>query len=111
MVLCAKRKKFDFFYFLNYNKYRKTKHTGVNMIIKPCPKCGRMPKITECMRRKNGNYYYMIGCPNYCGIFFKDHYFNPWISYESPNICDDNFLYKKWNKGVENYIGKHNKRG
>ena len=73
------------------------------MIIKPCPNCGRLPKIKEGCRRKNGNHFYMIGCPNLCSVLkTRDKWTGcpaAWLSLEGD--YDYNMIYKKWNEEIE----------
>lgn len=70
------------------------------MRIKPCPQCGRAPKIQECMQTKNGTRRRLVKCPNFCDIFksekriLKDWYF---IFYGDG---DDNEIYKVWNEKI-----------
>ena len=68
------------------------------MYITPCPKCGRMPKIYECIPIK-GKRHRIICCPNFCSViptkengFFNEFY----ITYLGNG--DDNTLFKEWNK-------------
>ena len=71
------------------------------MYVKPCPHCGRLPKIEEGNRRKNGNRFYMIGCPNYCWVFKpqkKEDMSLSWLCFEGD--YDYNTLYKRWNEEV-----------
>ena len=72
------------------------------MYIKPCPRCGRIPKIREGCRRKNGNRFYLIGCPNYCCVLKPQHN-NPWDwhnkwAIEIQGNYDDNYMYRRWNE-------------
>lgn len=70
------------------------------MIIKPCPRCGRLPKIKEGCRRKNGNRFYMIGCPNLCSVLgMRDRWPAAWLSLEGD--YDYNMIYKKWNEELK----------
>lgn len=72
------------------------------MYIKPCPHCHRLPKIREGCLRKNGNRFYMIGCPNYCWVLRpqkrEDMWKSSiaWLSFEG--TYDYNTMYKKWNE-------------
>jgi hypothetical protein len=71
------------------------------MRIKPCPNCGRLPKIEEGCRRANGNRFYTIGCPNYCWVLkpqkLEDNWrYVSWLSIEGD--VDYNTMYKKWNE-------------
>ncbi len=75
------------------------------MYIKPCPNCGRTPIIREGYRRKNGNRFYTIGCPNYCWVLkpqkLEDKW-KPgvsWLSFEGN--YDYNTMYKKWNEELK----------
>lgn len=77
------------------------------MIIKPCPRCGRKPKIREGCRRKNGNRFFMIGCPNYCPVLKNEnrnslHYpfKRSWLEFEG--TYDNNYMYRKWNEELIN---------
>ena len=75
------------------------------MYVKPCPKCGRMPKITEGRSFKDGTRRRFIKCPNYCSVITPDRItfsFRPF----GLNDCsimyigdgDDNAIYSLWNK-------------
>ena len=72
------------------------------MYIKSCPRCGRMPKISEGRIRANGNRFYMIGCPNYCWVLRPQKQEDmwrsgvAWLSFEG--TYDYNVMYKKWNE-------------
>lgn len=73
------------------------------MKIKPCPVCGRKPKIRECVALKGQKRRRMIGCPNYCTVItLNDHYHAPikdsWFIYIGDG--DDNTLYKIWNDRI-----------
>lgn len=75
------------------------------MIITPCPKCNRLPKITE-GRARNGHRFYMIGCPNFCDVLRPQHYY-PYCAPVTNEIiinddCDYNAMYKKWNEELIN---------
>lgn len=79
------------------------------MYIKPCPRCGRLPKISE-GRARNGHRFYMIGCPNYCDVLRPDPN-DPWEPHHGHfnrnDVCinedvDYNAMYKKWNEELIN---------
>ena len=71
------------------------------MKIKPCPKCGRKPKIRECVsvnqKRKR-----LVGCPNYCSVITSDDPYrrvkDSWFVHIGNE--DDNFIYKLWNDRI-----------
>lgn len=83
------------------------------MRIKPCSCCGRLPKITQCCRRRDdGLRTYIIGCPNFCTVLKtmpndKHHiganpyspFYNKvsWLEF-TPEAPDNNALYKLWNE-------------
>lgn len=73
------------------------------MYIEPCPRCGRIPKITEGCRRKNGNRFYTVYCPNLCNVLkVKDKWTgmnSAWLSFEGD--YDYNEMYKKWNEALK----------
>lgn len=72
------------------------------MKIIPCPKCGRMPKITECVSFKNGTRKRIIGCPNFCHIIYSDK--SQWGKaawFIHIGNEDNNTLYKEWNEKVK----------
>ena len=73
------------------------------MIIKSCPRCGRLPKIKEGCRRKNGNRFYTISCPNLCSVLKTRNKWTgchtAWLSFEGD--YDYNMIYKKWNEELE----------
>ena len=71
------------------------------MKITPCPKCGRMPKIIEGCRAKNGARRRIVFCPNYCTISCTPYY----SSFIFIGDGDDNTVYKLWNEKVR--ISKH----
>ena len=73
------------------------------MYVKPCPLCGRLPKISE-GRARNGHRFYSIGCPNYCWAlrpdptdWYNSRSFNRSRLYINEDI-DYNVMYKKWNE-------------
>jgi hypothetical protein len=71
------------------------------MYIKPCPKCGRMPKITEGHSFKNGTRRRFIGCPNYCSVLEPQNLYHTfayscWNTYIGDG--DDNAIYSLWNE-------------
>ena len=70
------------------------------MRITPCPKCGRIPKIVECYRTKNGARRRVVFCPNFCSVIGSP---NPHFYYSSfifTGDGDDNTVYKLWNEKV-----------
>ena len=74
------------------------------MFIKPCPYCGRMPKIMECVSWRPGSRRRMVACPNLCSVIRnEDHKYRWWpntatIWFVEGYDCDDNTLFKKWNE-------------
>lgn len=74
------------------------------MIVKPCPKCGRFPKIEECAPSKNGTRRRMVivNCYHPC-VYDIGKYSNnckrPWFVWEGEG--DDNTLFREWNKRME----------
>ena len=72
------------------------------MYIKPCPKCGRLPKITEGRPCKNGTRRRFIGCPNYCSVLKtqKNPYHTLPYSFYNTYIGDgdNNTIYSLWNE-------------
>lgn len=70
------------------------------MYIKKCPKCGRLPKIQECVSfteiRKR-----FVHCPNYCNVLISDHNnkIKTWGKVIHGNM-DDNTIYKIWNEAL-----------
>ena len=71
------------------------------MFIQPCPRCGRIPKIVECVSyRKPDARRRLIECPNLCSVLTNTH------KYEFPTTwyieffgdCDDNTMFKAWNE-------------
>ncbi len=67
------------------------------MRITPCPKCGRIPKIVECCRAKNGARRRIVFCPNLCIICTPRVYYT---SFTFIGDGDDNAVYKLWNEKV-----------
>ena len=69
------------------------------MIVKPCPICGRKPKITNCILCKDGIRQRLIHCPNYCAVLNEKsiHGFSPSTFYTYIGNEDDNAVYKEWN--------------
>ena len=72
------------------------------MYIKPCPRCGRLPKIQEGCKRKNGDRFYIIGCPNYCYVLQREDK-HPWCETKSAYLAiegdyDYNYMYRRWNE-------------
>lgn len=75
------------------------------LYIKPCPVCGRNPKITECVRvGKKQERRRFVGCPNYCNVIVSDNpRWSRWLKdswFEYYGDGDDNTLYKIWNDRV-----------
>lgn len=71
------------------------------MEIKPCPECGRIPKIVECVSYKPGKRRYMISCPNYCSVIKRcNNMINDWYLTLSGEAIDNNMLYRLWNESV-----------
>lgn len=71
-----------------------------NMYVKPCPHCGAHPYVHEGMKRRNGDRFYIIGCPNFCFVlrsperaFGKSSFIT--VQGENP---DNNEIYKRWNE-------------
>lgn len=77
------------------------------MFVKPCPKCGRQPKIEDITW--NGKKRYACHCPKLCSviprIFTKTYTFG--FIYNGD--CDNNFIFKYWNKAIEIYENNKNK--
>ena len=78
------------------------------MRIKPCPKCSRMPKITEAISLKKGTRRYFIACPNYCAVLVPKTNPNRW-EFQWQNLSflviegnlDYNKIYKAWNDAIK----------
>lgn len=70
------------------------------MNIKPCPKCGRTPKIFECNRNGKQQRTRIIWCPNHCDVISQGgkRLKAGWIRYVGDG--DDNAIYKIWNDRV-----------
>ena len=68
------------------------------MRITPCPKCGRIPKIVECCRVKNGARRRLVFCPNFCTIIRSPRLYAS--SFIFIGDGDDNAVYKLWNEKV-----------
>ena len=68
------------------------------MRITPCPKCGRMPKIVEGCRAKNGARRRIVFCPNFCTISYTPRFC--YSSFIFIGDGDDNTVYKLWNEKV-----------
>lgn len=82
------------------------------MIVKPCPKCGRMPKIIECVNRKTSKRRRM------CHATCYHSYLDKTILRKFPEVekswdgffktshfvflgeGDDNTIYKIWNEAL-----------
>lgn len=77
------------------------------MYVKPCPKCGRMPIITEGLCFKNGTRRRFIHCPNYCSVLKsqpnKERYLKSIGDFSCMFIGDgdDNKIYKMWNENLK----------
>lgn len=72
------------------------------MFVEKCPKCGRNPKITECVRFKNGIRRKLCGCPNYCSVITrKNRLYTPWFEFDGEG--DDNSIFKVWNEAISLY--------
>ena len=70
------------------------------MIIKPCPKCGRNPKINR-FYDANRIPKCSIKCPNLCSVV-KDNHLTYFALIYKGNF-DDNALYRKWNQIIDFY--------
>ena len=70
------------------------------MVIKGCPKCGRLPKIYEGRRRQNGKHFYVIGCPNYCWVLKSQEDWHYAATLDFEGNYDYNYLYKQWNENL-----------
>lgn len=71
------------------------------MFVKPCPKCGRMPKIIDCVPYKKGIRKRLIGCPNFCSVIKKNNFlYGTWYIIWYGNE-DNNTLYKEWNNSLK----------
>lgn len=68
------------------------------MRITPCPKCGRIPKIAECGRAKNGVRRRFVFCPNFCTISCPPRLYHCFFTFIGDG--DDNAVYKLWNEKV-----------
>ena len=87
------------------------------MRIKPCPKCNRLPVITECKQR-NGVRRRLIKCPNYCACLLPLRYIddsrvekppfeNKWGNSAMLVFLgdgDDNAIYKVWNSSITEWF-------
>ena len=77
------------------------------MIIKCCPKCGRIPKIHEAIPFKNGTRRRFIGCPNYCYVLKPQTNKGFFSNFLGDYSClfigegDDNQIYKMWNENLK----------
>lgn len=80
------------------------------MVVKACPKCGRMPKIAECVSRTDIRRR-ICKCPNYCSVV-STSCTDKNINFISTNLdytfafiyCgdgDDNKIYSIWNKQLK----------
>lgn len=70
------------------------------MRIIPCPECGRMPKIYQCVPSKQGVQRRLIQCPNFCSVIDVGKSRDvPFLEYVGDG--DDNMVYKKWNESVD----------
>lgn len=71
------------------------------MKITPCPKCGRIPKISEGISTSQNLRRRFIGCSNFCSVIPTDkHYWkDSWFLYIGNE--DDNTIYKIWNEKVK----------
>lgn len=68
------------------------------MRITPCPKCGRIPKIVECRRAKNGARRRLVSCPNLCAVICSPRLYDSHFIFIGDG--DDNTVYKLWNEKV-----------
>lgn len=70
------------------------------MKIKPCPRCGRTPKIYDCITGKNGIRRRMVCCPNICQVISTSfpHQYDNWFIHLGSE--DDYTLFKEWNERV-----------
>lgn len=80
------------------------------MYVTPCPKCGREPKIEECLpnrKYKNGIRRRICMCPNYCSVIPQNNMYSFMFTFEGDG--DDNVIYKEWNKAIKCYLNNINK--
>lgn len=73
------------------------------MYVKPCPKCGRTPKINDCISNKER--VRVIYCPNFCSLphCFDNRRSEKMISTFMLRYVgdgDDNSIFKVWNDVV-----------
>lgn len=81
------------------------------MYIKPCPECGRNPKIYDCISNpkfKNGIRRRFCICPGYCSVIPReDGLYTFYFKYDGDG--DDNVIYKEWNAAIQCYLDNVNK--
>lgn len=69
------------------------------MKIKPCPKCGRAPKIYEGIRRDDGVRRRLCMCPKMCSVLSIGGLKLPLFVFRGDG--DDNAVYSLWNKLIK----------
>jgi len=70
------------------------------MIVKPCPICGRMPKIEEC-RPINSKRRRLCFVSCYHSAIPNKWHYSPWFIYTGDG--DNNSIYKIWNRAITVY--------
>lgn len=81
------------------------------MFVEPCPKCGRQPKIMDCMvieNYKNGIRRRMCTCSNLCSIIPGSDRLNT-FGFIFEGNGDDNMIFKRWNDAITLYKENLNK--
>lgn len=80
------------------------------MVVKTCPKCGRLPKITDCVQGKHGTRRRMCGCPNCCSVVQNTYYKVEFSYFVFRGKGDDNAVYKVWNKCIKRFLENETRR-
>lgn len=70
------------------------------MRVKPCPCCGRIPKIVDGVACKDGRRRRIIHCPNYCSVLGHTWTDRDYMIVHDGNE-DDNVIYRKWNESLK----------
>lgn len=69
------------------------------MLIKPCPKCGKTPKIYECIPFNDGVRRRLCSCPKNCSVLWFNGLSDFYFIFRGDG--DDNTIYSLWNKHIK----------
>ena len=73
------------------------------MKIMKCPRCGRYPKIYECVSAKKVRRRLCM-CPSYCSVVPYKHGRGNTFGFLFIGDGDDNAIFRNWNMAIGRYI-------